>query len=290
MTTTENLKPVAPESAAASGPGRAARKSWARRHREHLISALLVVVTVGVLETGSRGGWIDPVIFPSPSAVLNALRNGFSGGLYWPNLWSTVYSTIAGFGLAMVVGLTLGGLLASVASVERVLYPYIVAFQSTPKIAIAPLIIIWFGFGQMSKVTIVMVCSFFPIVVNTMEGLRLREAERLELGVALGATRWQLFRYIRLPGSMPYVFAGLQVASVFALLGAVVAEFIGARSGLGVVLLMQQAQFDVPGVYAVLLLLMCLGLVVSFGTKRIERRVTFWARERDDDADLPSRT
>lgn len=244
-------------------------------------SFLLLVVIMAFVQIGVGRNWIDSLLIPSPSSVAGALKNGFTSGVYWEHINSTVTGTLLGFGLAIVIGVGIGGLLATIPWLERVLYPFVVAFQATPTIAIAPLIIIWAGFGQFSKVLIVAVVSFFPILVNTMQGLRLRERERLELSNALGASRWQTFRYIRLPGSMPYVFAGLKVGAIFALLGAVVAEFVGSRDGLGVLLTVQRTQFDVPGVFATLILLMAIGLVVDFVMSTIGRRVTFWAQEDD---------
>jgi NitT/TauT family transport system permease protein len=251
------------------------------RGRHAAVSLLLLVVLVGLFELGSDQGWIDPLLVPAPSAVATALQNGFESGIYWTHIRSTVVATVLGFGLATLVGLTVGGILATLPWLERIMYPYIIAFQSTPKIAIAPLVIIWAGFGQMSKVIIIAVVSFFPILVNTMQGLRLRDKERQELALALGASRWQIFRYVRLPGSTPYVFAGLHVGAIFALLGAVVAEFVGSRDGLGVLLIIERSAFNVPGVFAILILLMAIGLIINILMRAVERRVTFWAQERD---------
>jgi NitT/TauT family transport system permease protein len=246
-----------------------------------LWSLLLLVLIIVFVQVGVGSEWIDPLLIAAPSTVAVALKNGFASGLYWEHVQSTIVATLLGFGLAIVIGIVFGGFLATVPWVERVMYPFIVAFQATPKIAIAPLVIIWAGFGQASKILIVAVVSFFPILVNTMQGLRLRERERLELANALGATRWQTFRYIRLPGSTPYVFAGLEVGAIFALLGAVVAEFVGSRDGLGVLLTVQRTQFDVPGVFATLVVLMVIGLLIHLVMTAIERRVTFWAQEKD---------
>lgn len=256
-----------------------ARKGNRRRWVDACLSLLLLAAFLGLGELAARMGWISPLLVPAPSAVADALVSGFASGVYWSHLWSTVWATLLGFGLATLTGLTIGGVLAGLPSVERVLYPFIVAFQSTPKIAIAPLVIIWAGFGEISKILIIIVVCFFPILVNTMQGLRLRERERQELVVALGASRWQVFRYVRLPGSTPFVFAGLHVGAIFALLGAVVAEFVGARSGLGVLLNQERSMFNVPGVFAILLILMILGLALNGTMKAVERRVTFWSRE-----------
>lgn len=254
-------------------------RSW--RASDLAWSGVVLATLLAFLEVGSRARWIDPLMVPSPSSVWSALVAGFREGVYWEPLWSTAKGTFLGFGLAAITGLTLGGILATSPRLERIMYPFIVAFQSMPKIAIAPLVVIWVGFGDLSKILIITIVSFFPILVNTMQGLRLRERDRQELVRALGASRWQIFWHVRLPGSMPYVFAGLHVSVIFALLGAIVSEFVGARDGMGVMLNLQRSVFNVPGVFAVLILLMVLGVTLNLVMKSIERRVTFWAQERD---------
>lgn len=250
-----------------------------RRSADRVASGVILVVALLLAEVGSRRGIISPLMLPAPTAVWNALVDGFRTGIFWRHLVSTLTATALGFGVAMSAGFLIGGVLAVFHRLERIFYPFIVAFQTLPKIAVAPLIIIWFGFGNASKITIIAIVSFFPILVNTMQGLRLRERERFELANSLGATKWQVFRYIRFPASLPYVFAGLHVGAIFALIGAVVAEFVGARAGLGVLLIQQKALFNVPAVYAVLVILMFVGLVLHAIMLAIERKATFWAQE-----------
>lgn len=279
MTATEPTEVTRRPRSSDSDRPRASRGS--RRLVDAAASVLLLVVGIVAAEVASRYELVSPLIIPSPSSTLGALRAGFESGVYWQHLVSTLSGTLSGFVLAVLLGGSLGGLLASLPRLERILFPFIVAFQSLPKIAIAPLVVLWVGFGNSSKVVLVGIVCFFPVLVNTMQGLRLRDQDRYELAVALGASRWQVFRYIRLPGSMPYVFAGLHVAAILALLAAIVAEFVGARSGLGVLLEQQRAQFNTPGVFAILLILMVVGLAINQVMKLLEKRVTFWAQEND---------
>lgn len=244
------------------------------------LSILLLVVVLVIFEIISRSGAVSTLLVPPPTSIFNALWDGLTQGVYLEPLLNTMWAGLVGFLIAVVLGFVGGGLLASLPRFERILFPYIVAFQSTPLIAIAPLIIIIVGFGIESKIVVVVVVCFFPILVNTLQGLRLRDRDRQELAVALGATKWQVFRYIRLPGSMPYVFAGLHVSAIFAVLGAIVAEFVGARDGLGTMMNEQRASFNVPGVFAILIILMLVGLTVNLSMKAVERRATFWAREK----------
>lgn len=222
---------------------------------------------------------MPPIMLPAPSDVARALFDVFESGLIWPHLTSTLLATVQGFAIAVVVGFTFGGLLAVFQRLERIFYPFIVAFQTLPKIAIAPLIIIWLGFGNISKVAIVAIVAVFPILVNTLQGLRLRDHTQYELMLSLGATKWQVFRFIRFPSSLPYVFAGLHVGVIFALIGTVAAEFVGASEGLGVLLIQQKALFNVPAVFAMLAIFMVIGLVMNGIMGYVEKRATFWAQE-----------
>jgi len=245
-----------------------------------ILSIALLIVVLAVFEVISRLGLVSTLLVPPPTSIFVTLVNGLISGIYWAPLLNSLFAGLVGFLIAALLGFGVGGLLASIPRLERIIFPYVVAFQSTPLIAIAPLIIIWVGFGIQSKITVVVVVCFFPILVNTLQGLRLRDRDRQELALALGASRWQIFRYIRLPGSMPYVFAGLHVSAIFALLGAIVAEFVGSADGIGTLMNEQRSLFNVPGVFAILLILMVVGLLVNLGMKALEKRVTFWSREK----------
>ncbi len=247
--------------------------------QDRALAVLLVTALILLAQGAAQGGLVSSLILPPPTTVWAALVDGFSSGLYWFHLGSTLWATGIGFVLAAIVSLVIAALVTSAPRFERVVMPLIVAFQSLPKIAIAPLVILWLGFDQESKVLIVVISSFFPILVNGIQGLRLRNREYYELMAGLGASRVQILRYVRLPDSLPYVFAGFHVGLNFALLGAVVAEFVGAPNGLGYVLLQQKAQFNVAGVYAILVILMVVGLALRQVTLQAEKRVAFWAGE-----------
>lgn len=249
------------------------------RLMEHAISAALLVVLIALAEVAARQGWISKLVMPAPSAVWAVIVEGFGTGFYFPHLKSTVGSLFAGFFIAGIVAIITAGTLASIPPLERVLTPFFVAFQSMPKVAIAPLIVIWFGFGELSKTVIVITACFFPILINALHGLKLRDRDHLELMRSLGATRLQLFYRLRLPHAMPYIFAGLHIGVIFALIGTVVAEFVGTNSGVGYMMLQSKANFDIASVYACLLLLMGIGVSLHTMMKQLERRVVFWAQD-----------
>jgi NitT/TauT family transport system permease protein len=222
---------------------------------------------------------VPSYILPAPEAVLNALWSGLAinptdpQGYYVP-LWSTLSNAAIGFSIG--TGL-LGSLMEESRTVEKLLMPYAFALQSLPKVAIAPLVVIWFGFGAGSKIAIAALLAFFPVLINSFTGLRSIEPERLDLMRSLSATRFETYRIAKLPNAAPFIFAGLDMAVVYALLGAIVAEFLGAQQGMGVVITQAQAVSDVAGVFAALVILGALGIALHTSVRRLEHRVVHWA-------------
>jgi NitT/TauT family transport system permease protein len=240
--------------------------------------ALLVLWIVSV-----RVMHVPSYILPAPEAVLRALWSGLAvnpaspQGYYRP-LWSTLSNAAAGFAIGTGLGLLLGSLMAESRTIEKLVMPYAFALQSLPKVAIAPLIVIWFGFGDGSKVAIAALLAFFPVLINSFTGLRSIEPERIDLMRSLSATRFETYRIVKLPNAAPFIFAGLDMAVVYALLGAIVAEFLGAQQGMGVVITQAQSVSDVAGVFAALAILGALGIVLHGGVRRLERRVVHWGQ------------
>jgi NitT/TauT family transport system permease protein len=250
---------------------------WSRIARPTRLASLAIAVALILLaQYATTHGMVSKFILPVPTAVGSVLVEGFASGFYTEHLLSTLVSMLAGFAIAAAIAIALAGLFNSMPIVEEVFTPFLVAFQSLPKIALAPLIIIWFGFGETSKIVVVAASCFFPIMINTLQGLKIRDRDRLELMRSLGAGRWQLFYYLRLPDALPFIFAGLHVGAIFALIGSVVAEFVGSSAGLGYAMLQAKAQFDLASVYACLVLLMLLGIALHAVMAALERRVAFW--------------
>lgn len=267
---------IAIQPGAAATDGSAAPGS---HRREYAVSALLLVVLLGAAEIAVANKWVSQLVLPAPSQVWNVLVDGFGSGFYIKHVVSTLSSIFVGFAIASSCAISIAGLLASVPTLERILTPYFVAFQSMPKVAIAPLIVIWFGFGELSKTVIVITACFFPILMNALHGLKVRDRDHFELMRSLGATRMQLFVRLRLPAAMPYIFAGLHIGVIFALIGTVVAEFVGTNAGIGYVMLQAKANFDIAGVYACLLMLMAVGVSLHALMKVLEKRAAFWAQD-----------
>ncbi|MGE3620231.1 MAG: ABC transporter permease [Acidimicrobiia bacterium] len=249
------------------------------RLKDFSLTATLVAAILLLAEVSASRQWISPFIVPAPTDVWTAFWDGVDRGIYWPHIRSTVSAMAVGFALASVGSIALAAVLVSFRALERAVTPIIVAFQALPKVAVAPLVLIWLGFEQQAKVAIVTVVTFFPILVNAMQGLRARDREQWELFRSLGASRLQAVRYLRLPTALPYIFAGLNIGAVFALIGAVVAELVGTRNGLGYLLMIERANFNAPGAYAILFILMAIGVLLQRAVAFAERRTIFWAAD-----------
>jgi NitT/TauT family transport system permease protein len=170
----------------------------------------------------------------------------------------------------------MGALVAQFRVIERTVYPWLVALQTLPKIAIAPLIIIWAGYGVQSKIIIVALVALFPVLVNTIIGLKSCDQGKLDLMRSLGASNWAIFRMVRLPNALPFIFAGLNVAIVLAILGSIVGEFIGSKAGLGNLILESNVQFNVAQMFAILLILGVFGVGLSLLVRLVQQRLLFW--------------
>jgi len=244
--------------------------------RNRLLTLVFFLASVLAWETAVRGLEIPSFVLPPPSAVAVALWRGTVSGLYLKHLYYTLLETLLGFVLGSALGFTLGTAVAMSRYVEYFLYPYIVMFQSLPKVALAPLIVVWFGLGLASKIVNAALVAFFPLLVNTMVGLRSADEDRVNLMRSLAASERQIFWMLRLPNALPFVMAGLDVAMIFALIGAIVGEFVGATSGLGMLIQSMNFTMDVSGQFSVLLVLSLVGLALNRSIQLVRRRVLFW--------------
>ena len=244
--------------------------------RRILIFAVLVLV-LGAWHIGVSAFQVSHLIFPGPVAVARSVATLFSSGEVWPHLWVTLYEILAGFALGALAGFVLGALIGQSAVLEAVLYPYVVAFQTVPKVAVAPLFVLWFGFDTTSKVVITATIVFFPVLANTIVGLRSAPRDQIDVMRAFTASPWHVFRMVRLPHALPYIFAGLDIGIVLAVIGAIVGEFVGAQAGLGYLILQRNFSMDAAGMFAILVVLSAVGMVLHAIVRFIAQRVIFWA-------------
>ena len=254
------------------------RAGLPRAMRRVLLPLVAVVLLMAFWQVGVRVAQIPPYILPPPSDIFVSLASDLSSSSMWWDLLVTTEETVLGFGAGAVMGLLLGLLLAEFPLIDDAIYPLVVAFQAMPKVAVAPLLLIWFGFGISSKVAIAGLLAFFPLLVNTVLGLHSGDPQQEELMHALAAKRWQLFRMVRLYNALPSIFAGLELAMVLSVIGAIVGQFVGARAGLGYMIQQRNADTDVPGIFAALLILGALGAILTYVVKLVARRVVFWRR------------
>lgn len=205
---------------------------------------------------------IPPYLLPPPVAIAEFIT------LKWQFLiqhaWLTTYESLCGFLLSIAIGIPLAILVVWSKVMDRIITPFLVLSQTFPKVAIAPLLIIWFGLGILPKILVSFLVSFFPIVIEGITGMRSVETEMMELIHSMQANQFQIFWKVRLPHSLPYVFGGLKVAIAFAIVGAVVGEWVGANQGLGYLLLWANANLDTPMLFSVLIVLMAMGVILYY--------------------------
>jgi NitT/TauT family transport system permease protein len=203
---------------------------------------------------------IPDFLIPPPLAVLNQF-SGKGLSLLIDHSLITLYETGLGFVLGIVVGIFLAILIVYSPFLQTAIYPLLVVAQLVPKLALAPLVLIWFGYGILSKVVIAFLISFFPIVVNTASGLRGVEPEMIDLVTSLNATKWQVFGKIRFPNSLPYLFGGLKISITFAVIGAIVGEFVGGDKGVGYLIIIATHQLQTALLFAAIISSSLLGIL-----------------------------
>ena len=238
-----------------------------------LLALLLAAVLLAAWELACRLLHVPPLVLPAPSGIAQALWKGLASGFFWPHLATTAGELLLGLAAGCTLGFGAGIVLAEHALARRVLMPYLVASQVVPKLALTPLFVLWFGFGITSTVVITALICFFPLMENTLTALQQVPPERLELFRMLGATRAQTLWRLKVPMGLPAILAGLRVAVVLALVGAVVGEFIGASRGLGALVIASQGTMDTALMFAVLVLIAALGLLVYEAALFVERRL-----------------
>ncbi|MBY0334416.1 MAG: ABC transporter permease [Acetobacteraceae bacterium] len=257
---------------------RAAAVAAAARRRRRLETALPWLVMTGLFlawEIGCRAFAVPAFLLPAPSAIAESALK------WWRPLLQdglqTLFTTAVGFGLAIVAGLLLGVAIGSSALVYRGLYPLLIGFNSIPKVAVVPVLVIWFGTGSLPAIITAFLISFFPIVVNVATGIATVEPELRDVLRALGARPLDIIRKVGLPRAMPYFFASLKIAITVAFVGSIIAESVAPNAGIGRLMMVASSRFDVPLVFAGLILTGVMGVAMYWVAEALERRVTGWA-------------
>jgi NitT/TauT family transport system permease protein len=240
----------------------------------YIVGALALGVVVWeliILATGAQS-----YILPTPLSVWKTLVDLMETSTLWSQLWATLEGTLLGFVVGCFAGVVLGIAAGEFKIVRQIIYPYLVAIQSLPKVALVPVIATWFGFGLNAKVALVVLLVFFPVLVNTFQGVATADPEKIDLVRSLRGGRWQQLWRVRFFSAMPYMFTGFELGIVYAFLGAVLAEMTGAQNGTGVMMEQFQTNADTEATFALLIVLAVVGLVLNIIVRFAHQKVVFW--------------
>jgi NitT/TauT family transport system permease protein len=250
------------------------RRAWLKSWHPLVFVAAMFVLWWLVTATG----WVAPYILPSPIDTWNTAVS--NAGYLAQHTWVTTVETVVGFVIAIVVGLAVSVFMVYSPGLEKTFYPIILFAQVVPKIAIAPLFVVWLGFGAAPKILVAVLMAFFPVVISGIAGLRSVDPEVLQLTSTMGASRFKTFSKVRLPAALPELLSGLKVAATLAVTGAVVGEFVGANEGLGYVILQANGNIDTAMLFAALIIMSLLGVVLFAVIQIAERFLIPWHASR----------
>jgi NitT/TauT family transport system permease protein len=256
---------------------------WIDRVPRSVAMAAIFVVFVGIWQLIHEFEIVSKIILPSPWETAQELvvvgKNLFTGGYLLPSLWITTQEVMVGFAIAIMLGFTLGTIVGETSIGERAVLPYLVAIDTMPKVAFAPLFISWLGFGISSKVALAAFIATFPVVVGTAAGLHAADENARMLFKTMGASRWQTLIKLKIPTGLPHFFTGVKIASIGVVAGAITAEFLGGGQGFGHLIRTAASQLDTPRVFALILYLSLLGLTTFWMVIWIQRRFVFWHKD-----------
>jgi len=253
------------------------------REREGLMKALpwlatpvLIVIVLGVWQFAVSGLGVSEFILPAPKSVWTALTGLLGEPGTYQDILITLQEVLIGFAIALVAGMIVGAILGRVQWLARAVQPALVAFQVVPKVAFIPIFVIWFGFGTTSKIIMAAILAFLPVMTNVMLGVRSVDRGHRDVMRGLGASRWSTFKDLELPSTLPYVFAGAEVAIVFAVIGAIVGEYLGGSEGLGHQVVVSLNSLNAPALFAVIVLLALMGSLLYLAVNVTKRLVIPW--------------
>ena len=248
--------------------------------RQKLSSGLFIVAFFLFWEAVCWAFAISDIVLPKPSQIFATLFERYP--LLWPHAVQTLYTTLLGFALGVLVGVSIGVLVGSSKTAYDTAYPLLVGFSSIPKVAVVPIFVLWFGAGTVPAVLTSLVICIFPVVVNVATGLATTEPELEDVLKALGAKKSEILWNVGLPRTLPYFFASLKVAVTLAFVGTVLSETVAANRGIGNVMMIASSNFDVPLVFAGLIILAVLGVLLYMAFALVEARLCGWAMRKNE--------
>jgi NitT/TauT family transport system permease protein len=252
------------------------RKSFWRRHEHGLIGTASMLLFLAFWEISVARAWVNPLFTSSPSRIARAAIEMFADGSIWYDIQVSGCEFLVGYGAVIVIGLPLGILMGWYSRINAVFEPFVSALYATPRIALLPLVMIWFGIGLMSKIAIVFLGAIFPILVNTITGVRTVNADFVKVARSFGCNDWQMFLTVALPSSVPLLLTGLRLGLGHALVGIVVGEMYGATHGLGFLIATAGARFQTDKVMVGIILIAGAGVALTGLLRLVERRFERW--------------
>lgn len=260
----------------AAGPRPIAARSFRKRHEHGLLGTISMLVFLAFWEASVAFGWVNPLFTSSPTRIVRTAIEMFADGSILVDMQVSGYEFIVGYGAAVVIGVPLGILMGWYGRVDAVLDPFVSALYATPRIALLPLVMIWFGIGLMSKVAIVFLGAIFPILVNTITGMRTVNADFVKVARSFGSNDRQMFLTVALPSSVPLLLSGLRLGLGHALVGIVVGEMYGATHGLGFLIATAGARFQTDQVMVGIIIIAAAGIALTGLLRLVERRFERW--------------
>jgi len=260
--------------------GRSSSLRMLRRVAWNLLPPITFLAMVGLWWGAVELFRIPAYLLPGPVAVFSRLVT--DAGILWTHSQVTLTEILLGFGLTVLTAIPLGLLIALSPLARQIVYPPIMLMQLVPKIAVAPLFLVWLGFGIESKVLLTILMTFFPLLLASISGFQILDDRLLYLTKSMGATAWQTFRYLRFPAALPVIFSGIKTSATIAATAAIVAEFVGANKGLGYVLLRGTSTMDIELVFAVLVVLTLVGIAINYLVEFSEWLMTPWQRAKNN--------
>ncbi len=245
---------------------------------DYLIPIGTIIGIIIIWQLAHMAGWLPKYMLPSPMDVARAFVNDFP--LLMKHAGTTLYEAFAGLGIAIILALVLSALMDRFSFLYKALNPVLVLTQTIPTVAIAPLLVLWMGYETAPKITLVVIAGFFPLVVNLLNGYRAADADAIKMMRAMGAGPWQVFFHVKLPGSASHFFSGLYIATSYAIVGAVISEWLGGFSGLGVYMTRVKKSFSYDKMFAVIFLISFISLILLKIIKIIRNKTVSWEEEK----------
>jgi ABC-type nitrate/sulfonate/bicarbonate transport system permease component len=276
-----STKPAALASATATPqPAARPRKSFYQQHEEMILGGGAVILVIAIWQACWSAGWISPLFLSGPSAIAKQFWQTLRHGTLLADMAYSGRNFILGLGLAAISGVVLGVLIGWYRRIRFLFDPFLNALYALPRIAMIPMIIIWFGIGIWSKVFIVFLTAVFPILINTVAGMRTIDPDLLRAARAFCATDWQIFKTVAIPGSVPFILTGIRQGVALGLIGVVVGEMFGGSQGIGFMVMYGGQTFATDTLFVGVIIIAFAGIVLTYLAERLERRFSRWRPDR----------